>query len=76
MHVKDKKLAILKVWTKFFKNNPNTLPEWRVHPKSFINWSLSKYRQNYKLVIVNEDYPELLVPYNLKWVKKEDNKKK
>lgn len=65
---RDERISvIMAVWEARIKGNPNTEPSWARHPKSFVRWSLRKYRPGDELRTRNPDYPDLMLPYNLEW---------
>jgi len=63
----EKRVEILKVWENVIKGSPYVLPEWSKHPKSFISWSLPKYKAGYVLKLKNKKFPKQGKPFNLVW---------
>lgn len=72
MEIKERVAALEEIWRVKIKDNKDTLYSWSKHPKSFISWSLAKYHPGTALSVINPKRPELMLPYNLCYRKKDD----
>lgn len=56
---------LMGIWKFYIKDNPNTIPAWAKHPKSFLSWAKTKFKSGDQIYLKTEN--DMYLPYNIQF---------